>query len=96
MVQTESQPDYLQEDQQPEFECDMCDKRYKCKSSLRKHKKMHESSLKCVRCMKGFSSQTNLDKHMKLHEPYRPVSCNYCDNSFNAEGHLKTHLKRCV
>lgn len=79
---------------EPEHECEICNKKYKCKSSLRKHIKVHEAELKCHKCVKRFCRQETLDIHMKMHQKVESLKCDYCDNSFSREGHLKTHMKR--
>lgn len=77
-----------------EFACEICGKKYRCKSSLRKHRKIHDAPLKCDLCVKGFSSEDSYNRHMKLHDGFRPFKCDHCYNTFTAAGHLKTHMKR--
>lgn len=81
---------------QEDLSCDACDLKFASDDSLQKHKRLHMLQYACDKCIMVFATQELFEKHVKVHHNDRPFSCDFCDNSFCAEGHLKTHMKRLV
>ncbi|XP_070575609.1 zinc finger protein 54-like [Ptychodera flava] len=80
----------------PSFICKICEKKFKCKATLRQHEMGHASSLfQCEFCEKKFLRRNLLHSHVKnFHAQQRkpqPFPCNQCEHvSFSRNG-LKRH-----
>ena len=71
------------EDENAQYDCDMCEKRYKHKSHLNRHiKSTHENvRYNCDQCDKSYSTKTDLRCHIQIvHEKVR-YKCEECDLS---------------
>lgn len=82
------------------YSCDMCDKPFLTKESLRLHLTSHakgENSFKCIYCDKKFSYQLLLIQHEKKHLVTGKYQCTLCDVKYNSRDklyvHVKSHLK---
>ena len=53
------------------YECDFgdCDQRFRQKSNLNRHKRIHkkEKPFICEKCCKSFTTTTNLKQHVQVH-----------------------------
>lgn len=86
-----------------EHGCDLCDKRYVKKDSLRLHKRsVHNiDPLACLTCYKQFSNRSELNSHIQavhrygtsLHQPPMQFKCSHCTMSFKLEHKYKLHLQ---
>lgn len=77
--------------------CDLCNKSFRDKNSLRKHLLTHtpisERAVLCDICNRNFSSPGALKKHVRLiHTDLRPYTCEFCSKSFNQLCKLKYHI----
>ncbi|CAH0393851.1 unnamed protein product [Bemisia tabaci] len=85
---------------EPEFECQICDKKFHRKSILRRHLLSVHSSFKfqCSLCPSSFSTDNAYQLHMKsMHSQQSPFKCKYCEKvlnrKVNLEQHEQSHLK---
>jgi len=84
------------------FSCDLCDKKFQLKATLKIHKAtfhVHEDH-KCDKCEKRFKSRVYLQRHYRLLHQLQKIPtkkehfCNYCGLGFSQSGlmiHLRTH-----
>ena len=83
------------EDENAQYDCDMCEKRYKHKSHLNRHiKSTHENvRYNCDQCDKSYSTKTDLRCHIQIvHEKVR-YKCEECDLSLINKRNLYVHVK---
>jgi len=78
--------------------CNECEKSFKWKCYLRKHKLCHSevNSLKCADCGKTFITRRNLDYHIVTHEASRKnnlmkYKCDECESTFSNKIHFRKH-----
>ncbi|XP_042855473.1 zinc finger protein 568-like [Penaeus japonicus] len=78
------------------FVCEVCGKKFLCKSYLTKHMRVHtkEKLYSCEVCEKTFSHKRNLVKHIRVHTKERPYICEVCEKAFSQKQHLKQNLVR--
>ncbi|CAH0546625.1 unnamed protein product [Brassicogethes aeneus] len=81
---------------EPKFECDKCDKKFKCKNVLKRHKWVHDGikPYKCAVCEKAFSQNGILVRHLRVHSGETPFPCDLCEKRFTLKHHLQAHVKR--
>ncbi|XP_077287246.1 uncharacterized protein LOC143912012 [Arctopsyche grandis] len=72
------------------FECGVCLKSYRLKSSLVRHSKTHieEKPFKCDICSKSFTRQYSLGVHLKTHTTEKLYYCDICLKSYTRKGNL--------
>lgn len=78
-----------------QFQCSICQKFVRSKSSLYKHVKgIHEKiRFHCKLCYGNYSDQSNLRKHvLSVHENVK-YSCDVCDKAFSDQSNLITHKR---
>ena len=78
------------------FNCTICDKSFKRRSSLATHKFIH-TDLKphvCVECNKRFLRKSDLKKHGLMHSGKKPYECEKCGRKFSQSSNMLTHLRR--
>lgn len=63
---------------QAEFVCDTCGKRFLKKCILKRHLSMHEKKYKCDECSKSFARRDQLVAHAYSHKDKKPYVCSYC------------------
>lgn len=69
------------------FECDMCGRSFRVKSTFQAHMKIHREEnrvFNCTLCSKAFFQATDLRKHIKSHSNVRPIICDVCGDSFKS------------
>lgn len=80
------------------YQCDICHKELKYKTTLRKHiLQMHTTETKevlCDICGWSFKQRSNLEAHIRtVHLKQRPFSCSICGKTYTAKKHVKNHMK---
>ncbi|XP_059175796.1 zinc finger protein 62-like [Physella acuta] len=77
------------------FKCELCDKSFKLKRSLRLHKRSHVKELfhKCDKCNYQTHSKYQLRSHEVYHSNVKPYKCRSCDYSCFHLNKLNSHVK---
>ncbi|XP_075527529.1 zinc finger protein 711-like isoform X3 [Dermacentor variabilis] len=86
---------------EPSFSCHICDRRFRWKSSLKMHAKLHEAMdsnanvkvFKCRMCGQICPSQCSLKAHMIKHSDRRQFPCEICGIAFKRKYALKEHCQ---
>ena len=68
------------------FPCDICDKTFAFKNSLKRHMKLHETIrkvFKCSVCDKEFIRKDGFNEHMKIHLSDKMNPCDICGRKFS-------------
>jgi len=80
------------------YVCQVCNKGYNTKDSLRIHMKVHQEDrpYKCDKCDAAFKSNCKLTRHKFGHEPKeddgtRPFICKYCNKGLKTRKYLLQH-----
>ena len=75
------------------FVCDMCDKEFKQKSSLKSHQRIHTGDKHhvCGTCHKGFAQKATLEQHQRVHTGDKPCQCKTCHKRFAYMTNLNSH-----
>ena len=71
--------------QELKFSCEVCEKSFPNKTTLRKHiKSSHteENPLECNICNKVFSLKQSLNRHKQLHTGIKAYTCDLCEKNF--------------
>lgn len=75
------------------YVCDVCQKGYKNKSTLKMHQLTHgEKNFLCSECGKSFVTKPSLQSHQKVHTKEKPHTCGICNKSFAYTGNFDTHM----
>ena len=76
------------------FQCNGCEKMFKRKYELQKHKIKHmvEKPFKCTSCTKCFKDKKGFHFHRLRHQGILDFKCSDCDKSFVSKGQLNTHI----
>nr|XP_034838877.1 zinc finger protein 121-like [Maniola hyperantus] len=83
------------------YQCDICDKTFMKKPSLRGHIMLkhtdptskHTDKFQCRVCCKVISTFGNLQRHMVVHQAVRPsYQCNVCGKSFTTNAAMQSHV----
>jgi len=97
-VQTEADSndinERLHDDKPRPYECTVCEKRFRKKSSLNVHKTSHtgEKLYSCTQCGKCLATQSLLTAHISVHSSN--YKCTECGKGFGASGWLRMHCRR--
>uniref|UniRef100_A0A8D8GZ91 Zinc finger and SCAN domain-containing protein 2 n=1 Tax=Culex pipiens TaxID=7175 RepID=A0A8D8GZ91_CULPI len=78
--------------------CDICDKLFKSKKTLKKHRLIHAEDrvyFPCSVCEKSLKSMAALRVHMRIHTQEKPHACHICGQGFAYKCLVKPHIKRC-
>lgn len=78
-----------------DFQCDVCLKTFKLKSSLERHKKViHEEgdTHSCPECGARCPDKGTLARHMYTHTGLKPYTCDRCNRQFSRKYHLERHV----
>lgn len=74
-----------------------CQRKYKSKSALSKHLRVHQDTkpFPCdfAGCCQAFIQKADLNRHKLKHTGAKPFTCNICRKTFTQVGNLNTHLK---
>ncbi|CAH0557112.1 unnamed protein product [Brassicogethes aeneus] len=78
-----------------QWECDVCSKMFTTKYFLKKHKRLHtgEMPYTCSQCSKSFTFQQSYHKHMLYHSSEKPYVCNECGRAFKELSTLQNHAR---
>jgi KRAB domain-containing zinc finger protein len=76
------------------FKCEVCDKAYSNKSTLKSHSRTHVlvTPYICGTCKKAFLSAQHLTRHLCRHTGEKPFKCRVCDEEFTQQGDLTRHV----
>ncbi|KAL1768667.1 zinc finger protein 394 [Sigmodon hispidus] len=77
------------------YKCDSCEKRFRQRSDLFKHRRTHtgEKPYQCQACEKSFSQSAALVKHQRTHTGEKPYACLECGERFRQSSHLSRHQR---
>ncbi|XP_055597776.1 zinc finger protein 25-like isoform X1 [Uranotaenia lowii] len=69
------------------FNCEHCDKSFKCKAYLVNHMRRHtgEKPFPCRHCSMTFANGTTRQRHEMNHTGDKPFQCSYCDEKFTVK-----------
>ena len=71
--------------------CNFCEKRFKTRSNLLEHKKIHDkTAFNCDYCGKSFKSNIGLKQHERNHTG-ELLPCNVCGEKFQSKHSVKRH-----
>ncbi|XP_055716516.1 zinc finger protein ZFP2-like [Phlebotomus papatasi] len=75
------------------FKCEICDKQFRYKSSLKNHSVCHtgEKRFECDICFKRFTRKGEIIVHKRLHFDLRPYVCQDCGMGFRKSSNLIRH-----
>lgn len=76
--------------------CEVCNKTYATKSSLRKHILLHkgdENPFVCTKCEKAFTCKNHLERHERIHNGDRLHRCPHCEKGFTDKSSLVKHIR---
>ncbi|XP_054759985.2 zinc finger protein 888-like [Lytechinus pictus] len=80
-------------DQEGDFVCATCGKRFQTEGRLQVHERFHESTceFECDVCHDVFKTSLTLLRHKKIHDEVR-IKCTLCSKEYSSRGHLSRHM----
>ena len=78
------------------FVCEQCGTSFTAKSSLGRHKEVHErKTLTCDQCQVAFKTKRSLKEHVSAVHSSKPKSycCDRCSKTFSCKAYLRKHMK---
>uniref|UniRef100_A0A182NEQ2 Uncharacterized protein n=1 Tax=Anopheles dirus TaxID=7168 RepID=A0A182NEQ2_9DIPT len=83
---------------EPEFACDVCGKQYVTRSTLTKHRRVHEPSknVPCsiAGCEARFRDESLMQRHYRnVHRELKAYTCTHCQKSFRTKESLDIHQR---
>ena len=77
------------------FECHICKKKFRQKSHLTVHMKIHNNikEHECDICRKLFRHKSSLIEHIRSHTAEKPYSCRICEKKFPNRSNLEKHIR---
>ena len=78
-------------------QCKMCYKKFKSKSRLTEHVKLHTDPKPkiCRECGKQIAYGETLESHKRLHIGEKPNQCGKCSKRFRFKKDLTKHVEKC-
>ena len=78
------------------YQCQICDKTFKRRSSLATHRFIHTNTKPhdCNVCKKQFLRKSDLKKHLLMHTGRKPYQCQHCGRRFSQSSNMLTHMRR--
>ncbi|XP_045783799.1 zinc finger protein 91-like [Maniola jurtina] len=81
---------------QKDFQCDVCEKRFRIKAFLDKHKETHMAMTvrrlyTCAVCDKSFTCQSSLNRHVWIHRG-KSFKCEICEKAFSNASERNCHV----
>ena len=81
-----------------DFNCNLCDKKFKAISGLKRHLKVHtdvQATHSCPYCPKKFIANSNLIDHVRIHYYIPSICCSFesCKKQFNSKDSLLKHVR---
>jgi KRAB domain-containing zinc finger protein len=81
------------------YQCEICNKKYSCYSSLHSHKRVHnERNIPCQFCDKKFTNEKALNSHIKNIHGVKKIpaekthKCPYCTVLFSSKQTVSSHI----
>ena len=67
-----------------QYVCETCDKKFKCKSALVIHNRVHtrDKPFSCDICVKSFARKSDLTRHQLTHSGLKIYQCDICKKMF--------------
>jgi len=85
--------DHPHDDKRRPYLCTLCDKWFRRKGHLKRHKQIHtrDTLYSCTQCEKRFTNQDYLKQHMNVHS--RKYKCTECGKCFHSKQDLTVHRR---
>ncbi|XP_055849124.1 serendipity locus protein delta-like [Episyrphus balteatus] len=74
------------------FDCTICDKSLKSKTSLKNHLESHATAVKCKICGALRKDEEYLELHMNVHEGKTENDCRYCPKRYSRRANVIRHM----
>ncbi|KAJ6646867.1 Zinc finger protein [Pseudolycoriella hygida] len=77
----------------PQFECDYCGRKFKHKSNLFAHVRIHANDRKhqCPHCPYKFQDRAKYKRHLRIHTGERNINCDLCGKAFCRKTDMLKH-----
>uniref|UniRef100_A0A1B0CGG1 Putative zn finger n=1 Tax=Lutzomyia longipalpis TaxID=7200 RepID=A0A1B0CGG1_LUTLO len=75
------------------YQCEICGKNFRTRSSFNDHKNVHKSGVECKVCGKMLKTKKTYFKHLEGHTGARHYACSVCDRTYTCNNLLKRHMK---